>query len=68
MPRHCPPRHRFVWVAFAARTRCVPEDFTVADLVEALRRAAVTRLSPAMVHESLPAVDGRIAAEEWMYQ
>jgi glycosyltransferase involved in cell wall biosynthesis len=46
----------------------LPEDFTVADLVEALRRASDTRLSPAMVHDSLPPVDGRIAAEEWMYQ
>jgi glycosyltransferase involved in cell wall biosynthesis len=46
----------------------LPEDFTVADLVHALRRAADTRLSPATVHESLPPVDGRMAAEDWMYQ
>jgi glycosyltransferase involved in cell wall biosynthesis len=46
----------------------LPEDFTVADLVGAMRQAADTRLSPAMVQESLPAVDGRISAEDWMYQ
>jgi glycosyltransferase involved in cell wall biosynthesis len=46
----------------------LPEDFTVADLVYALRRAADTRLSAAMVQESLPRVDGRMAAEDWMYQ
>ena len=46
----------------------LPENFTVPDLVDALRRAADTRLSPAMVRDSLPPVDGRIAAENWMYQ
>jgi glycosyltransferase involved in cell wall biosynthesis len=46
----------------------LPEDFTVADLVYALRRAANTRLSPEMVEESLPPIDGRMAAEDWMYK
>jgi glycosyltransferase involved in cell wall biosynthesis len=46
----------------------LPEDFTVADLVYAMRRAANTRLCPDMVEESLPQIDGRIAAEDWMYK
>lgn len=46
----------------------LPENFTVADLVFRLRRAADIRLSPEMVHKSLPTLDGRMAAEDWMCQ
>jgi glycosyltransferase involved in cell wall biosynthesis len=46
----------------------LPENFTVADLVFRLRRVADIQLCPEMVQKSLPAVDGRMAAEDWMCQ
>ena len=44
----------------------LPENFTVADLRDAMRRVASARLSPAIVEESLPPLGGRMAAEDWM--
>jgi glycosyltransferase involved in cell wall biosynthesis len=44
----------------------LPEDFAVAHLRDAMRRVAISRLSPTTVEESLPPLGGRTAAEDWM--
>ena len=44
----------------------LPENFTVTDLRDAMRRVASARLDPTLVEESLPPLGGRMAAEEWM--
>jgi glycosyltransferase involved in cell wall biosynthesis len=44
----------------------LPENFTVTDLRDAMRRVANSRLDPTLVEESLPSLGGRMTAEEWM--
>jgi glycosyltransferase involved in cell wall biosynthesis len=46
----------------------LPTDFTVTDLAPALTTAADAGLSPTQILDSLPPIDGRIAAENWMYR
>jgi glycosyltransferase involved in cell wall biosynthesis len=46
----------------------LPNEFTVADLTAALRDAARNQLDPAAVRASLPPLDCRVRAENWMRQ
>jgi glycosyltransferase involved in cell wall biosynthesis len=46
----------------------LPDEFTVADLTAALRDAARNQLDPAAVRASLPPLDCRVRAENWMRQ
>jgi glycosyltransferase involved in cell wall biosynthesis len=44
----------------------LPDEFTVADLATALCDAARSQLDPVEVRASLPPLDGRVQAEDWM--
>ena len=47
--------------------RVLSPGFAVDELAEALRGAADDRLTPDQVRATLPAIDGRTEAEDWMY-
>jgi len=44
----------------------LPDEFTVADLSTALCDAARNQLNPVEVRASLPPLDGRVQAEDWL--
>jgi hypothetical protein len=53
------------WLARNGHT-VLPDQFTAADLAQALHTAATSRLSPEAIWSSLPPIGGRLAAEDWM--
>jgi len=53
-------------VAPDARTQRAPDGFTVADLATALCDAHPNPLDPGAVRASLPPLDCRVRAENWM--
>jgi glycosyltransferase involved in cell wall biosynthesis len=48
--------------------RVLPPEFTVDELAAALCAAAEDRLAPHDIQKSLPLIDGRTEAENWMYR
>ncbi|MCQ2001758.1 glycosyltransferase family 4 protein [Arthrobacter zhaoxinii] len=48
--------------------RVLPADYSPEDLAQAMAGIAAAPLPPALVQSSLPPVDGRLAADHWLFR